>query len=257
MLDRLGLTAPSMHVPFESLEAGWDKVLDEAHQLGCRYIVVPSIPAAMRASLDDYRRAAEKFTRGAEGAAKVNLRFAYHNHDIDFAPIDRRLPFDVLLEASDPKLVGIELDLYWIVRSGQDPQRYFNRWPGRCKLVHVKDSLGAPQHRMSEVGAGIIDWPPLLARARAAGCEHFLVEQDDAAEPLASIATSFSYLHNLKVPAIPVHHGRLKQSIARWTMKDVALPELCRRAKKIGYDGIDLLYPDEWAIAREIGRAHV
>jgi len=144
---------------------------------GCRYVIVPSIPGALRASLDDYRRVADKFTRGAESAAKADLRFAYHNHDIDFAPIDRRLPFDVLLEATDPKLVGFELDLYWIVRSGQDPLRYFNRWPGRCKLVHVKDTRGAPEHRMTEVGSGIIDWPPLLARARSAGVEHFIVEQ--------------------------------------------------------------------------------
>jgi hydroxypyruvate isomerase len=253
MLDRLGLTAPSMHVPFESLDTGWDTVIDDAHHLGCRHVIVPSIPGALRASLDDYRRVADKFTRGAEAAAKANLRFAYHNHDIDFAPLDRLLPFDVLLDATDPKLVGFELDLYWIVRSGQDPLRYFNRWPGRCKLVHVKDTKGAPEHRMTEVGSGIIDWPPLLARARSAGVEHFVVEEDDAAEPLASITTSFSYLQNLRLPTIPAHHGRLKQSIARWTAKDVALPDLCRRAKKIGYDGIDLLYPDEWQIARDAG----
>jgi hydroxypyruvate isomerase len=253
ILDRLKLTAPSMHVPFESLDAGWDKVLDDARTLGCRYVVVPSIPGALRASLDDYRRAADKFTRGAEAAARAHIGFAYHNHDIDFAPLDRRLPFDVLMEATDPRLVGMELDLYWIVRSGQDPLRYFNRWPGRCKLVHVKDTFGPPEHHMAEVGAGIIDWPPLLARARAAGCEHFLVEQDDATDPLASIAASASYLRDLKVPAIPAHHGRLKQSIARWTMKDLPLPELCRRAKKIGYDGIDLLYPEEWSAARDAG----
>jgi hydroxypyruvate isomerase len=255
ILDRLGLTAPSMHAPFESLDAGWDAVLEDAHRLGCRYVVVPSIPGALRNSLDDYRRVADKFTRGAEAAAKANLRFAYHNHDVDFAPLDRRLPFDVLMEATDPKLVGMELDIYWIVRSGQDPLRYFNRWPGRCKLVHVKDTLGTPEHHMTEVGSGIIDWPALLARARGAGVEHFLVEQDDAAEPLASIATSFSYLKELllRLPAVPAHHGRLKQSIARWAMKEVSLPDLCRRAKKIGFDGIDLLYPDEWQIARDAG----
>jgi hydroxypyruvate isomerase len=253
MLDRFGLSAPSMHVAFEKLDAGWDAVLDDAHRLGCRYVIVPAIPAAMRVSLDDYRRAADKFTRGAEAAAKANLQFAYHNHDFDFAPLDRRLPFDVLLEATDPKLVGFELDLYWIMRSGHDPLRYFNRWPGRCKLVHVKDSLGGPLHRMTDVGSGIIDWPPLLARARAAGVEHFLVEQDDAAEPFASMTASFRYLRNLKLPVLPPHRGRLKQSIARWTMKDVPLPELCSRARAIGYDGIDLLYPDEWQTARDAG----
>jgi hydroxypyruvate isomerase len=207
----------------------------------------------LRTSIDDYRRVAESFTRGAEAAAKAGLGFAYHNHAVDFMPLDRKLPFDVLLEATDPSLVRIELDLYWIERAGQDPLRYFNRWPGRCKLIHVKDSLGAPDHRMTEVGSGIIDWPNLLASARAAGAEHFFVEQDDAMKPLDSIAASFSYLAQLKLPATTPHHGRLKQSIARWTMKDVALPDLCRRAKTIGFDAIDLLYPDEWLVARDSG----
>jgi hydroxypyruvate isomerase len=253
VLDQLGLSAPSMHVPFETTSLGWDAVLDDAHRLGCRYVVVPSIPDSLRTSIDDYRRVAESFTRAAEAAAKAGLGFAYHNHAVDFKPLDRKLPFDILLEATDPSLVRIELDLYWIERAGQDPLRYFNRWPGRCKLIHVKDSVGAPDHRMTEVGKGIIDWPNLLASARAAGAEHFFVEQDDATKPLDSIAASFSYLSQLKLAAIAPHHGRLKQSFARWTMKDVALPDLCRRAKTIGFDAIDLLYPDEWLVARDSG----
>jgi hydroxypyruvate isomerase len=252
-LDHLGITAPSMHVPFETMTSGWDAVLDDARQLGCRYVVVPSIPDALRKSLDDYRHFADQFNHAAEAAAKLDIGFAYHNHAVDFAPLERRLPFDVLLEASDPSLVRIELDIYWIERAGQDPQRYFNRWPGRCKLVHVKDSLGAPDHKMTEVGAGIIGWPPLLASARSEGAEYFFVEQDVSKNPLASIAASFSYLKKLELPAIAAHHGRLKQSIARWTMKDVALPDLCTRAAAIGFDGIDLLYPDEWPIARQAG----
>jgi hydroxypyruvate isomerase len=255
VLDGLGLTAPSMHVAFETMNDGWDGVLDEARRLGCRYVVVPSIPGALRKSIEDYRRVADQFTRAAELTAKAGMGFAYHNHEVDFAPLEGRLPFDVLLEATDPALVGFELDLYWIVRSGQDPLRYFNRWPGRCKLVHVKDTSGAPAHRMTEVGSGIIDWPNLLASARGAGVEHFIVEQDDATQPLASITTSFSYLKKLRLAALPTHHGRLKQSIARWTLKDGALPELCRRAKQIGFDAIDLLYPDEWQVARDAGMA--
>ena len=252
-LDHLGLSAPSMHVPFETMTAGWDGVLGDALELGCRLVVIPSIPDALRKTLDDYRRVADQFNRAAEAAAKMELGFAYHNHAVDFAPLERRLPFDVLLEASDPQLVRIELDLYWIERAGQDPYRYFNRWPGRCKLVHIKDSLGAPDHQITEVGAGIIDWPPLLASARAEGVEYFFVEQDVSKKPLASIRTSFSYLKKLQLPAIAPHHGRLKQSIARWTMQSVPLPELCARAKAIGFNGIDLLYPDDWSVVREAG----
>ncbi|GEM_PF-6854 len=253
VMDEAGLAAPSMHVAFEKIQDGWNGVLDDALRLGCRYVVVPSIPDALRKSMDDYRRVADQFTRAAEMTAQAGMGFAYHNHAVDFAPLEGLLPFDVLLEATDPKLVGFELDLYWIVRSGQDPLRYFNRWPGRCKLVHVKDTGGSPDHGMREVGGGIIDWPNLLASARSSGVEHFIVEHDDAKQPFDSIAASFSYLKNLKVAPPPKHRGRLKQSIARWTMRTVALADLCRRAKEIGFDGIDLLYPDEWQTARDAG----
>jgi len=253
VLDRLGLSAPSMHVSFEALGDGWNAVLEDAGRLGCRYVVVPSIPDALRGSIDDYQRVADRFNGAAQAAAKAGLGFAYHNHAVDFRPLDRKLPFDVLLDATDPALVRVELDLYWIVRAGQDPRRYFNHWPGRCKLIHVKDSLGAPEHRMTEVGSGIVDWPPLLASARAAGAEYFFVEQDDSSKPFASSAASFSYLKDMRLPAPVVQHGRLKQSVARWTMKEVALPDLCRRAKAIGFDGIDLLYPEEWQAARDAG----
>jgi len=255
VLDRLGLAAPSMHVPFDALGDAWNAAIDEAHVLGCAYLVIPSIPDGMRTSLDSYRRIAEKFNRAAETAAKSGLRFAYHNHAVDFAPLERRVPYDVLLEATDPSLVDTELDLYWIMRAGHDALRYFNRWPGRCKLIHAKDSSAGPDYRMADVGGGIIDWPNILSAARAAGAEHCFVERDDAPQPLANIAASFRYLRALKVPAAPARRGRLKQSIARWTMKNVPLEELCRRAKAIGFDAIDLLAPDEWQSVRDAGLA--
>ncbi len=253
IIDDLGLRAPSMHVPFSALDDNWGSVVGDAVALGCRYLVVPSIPAELRASLDSYRRVADRFNRAADAAATAGLRFAYHNHDVDFSPIDRRVPFDVLLEATNPALVAVELDLYWITRAGHDPERYYNRWPGRCKLVHVKDSGGAPDHRMEDVGRGMLNWPRLLSAARDAGVEHFLVEHDEPADPLLSIKTSFRYLHDLRLPTPVQRRGRLKQSIARWTVKDVALSEVCRRARAIGFEGIDLLVPDEWETVRAGG----
>src|SRR6266403_155543 len=78
--------------------------------------------------------------------------------DVEFAPLDGKLPYDVLLGETDPKLVQLEMDLYWITKAGQDPLAYFGRWPGRFPMVHVKDSAGPPDNRMVEVGAGKIDF---------------------------------------------------------------------------------------------------
>src|SRR5690606_9426780 len=99
-----------------------------------------------------------------------------------------------LLAETDPELVDFELDLYWTVKGGADPLEYFRRHPGRFPLVHVKDSTGAPEHQMTEVGKGTIDFAAIYAARRVAGIKHWYVEHDNPADPMASIRTSFRYL---------------------------------------------------------------
>src|SRR5207245_1055857 len=133
-------------------------------------IVAAWIPAEARRPLDDYKRIAESFNHAGAEARAAGRQFAYHNHDFEFVPLEGRLPYDVLLAETDPQLVQLEIDLYWITKGGQDPLAYFARWPGRVPLVHVKDSAGPPEHRLLDVGAGAIERIPLpdLCRAAAA-----------------------------------------------------------------------------------------
>jgi sugar phosphate isomerase/epimerase len=198
-MRRHGLTAPSAHVPLESLGPEWSRVLDDAHTVGHKFLVMPWLGEEHRSSLDSYRRIAERLNRAGEAANRAGIRFAYHNHDFEFHPTEGRLPYDVLLEATDPSHVLFELDLYWITRGGQDPLTYFARWPGRYPMVHVKDSAGPPEHRMADVGAGTIDWKRIFARRSEAGIEHFFVERDDPRDAFASIAASYSYLRDLEI----------------------------------------------------------
>ena len=198
-LRRAGLSAPSAHVPLESLGTGWDQVLADAHTIGHRYLVMPWLDEKDRTSLDAYRRIADRLNRAGEAASRAGIRFAYHNHDFEFHPIEERLPYDLLLESTDPGHVRFQLDLYWITKGGQDPLAYFARWPGRFPSVHVKDSAGPPEHRMADVGAGTIDWKRIFARRHEAGIEHFFVERDDPPDPFASIAASYKYLRGLEL----------------------------------------------------------
>jgi sugar phosphate isomerase/epimerase len=197
-IRRAGLTAPSAHVPLAALGEGWDRVLDDAHTVGHRYVVMPWLDQKDRPNLDAYRRIADRLNRAGEAAARAGIRFAYHNHNFEFAPMENRLPYDVLLESTDPKHVSFELDLYWITKGGQDPLAYFARWPGRFRMVHVKDSAGPPEHRMADVGAGTIDWGRIFKHREEAGIEHFFVERDDPPDPLASVAASYAYLRDLR-----------------------------------------------------------
>src|SRR5436190_863509 len=120
--------------------------------------------------------------------------------EVEFAGYFGKSARDVrgLLAKTDPKLVQLEVDLYWITKGGQDPLAYFARWPGRFPMVHVKDSAGPPDHRMVAVGAGKIDFKKIFAQSDQAGIKHYFVEHDDAADAFASIRASCEYLKRLE-----------------------------------------------------------
>jgi len=196
MLERHGLVAPAAHVQ-SIAPAAWRASLDAANIVGHRYAVVAWLPTEQRRTLDDFKRLAQMLNRMAGEARAAGLQFAYHNHDYEFVPLEGRLPFDVLLAETDPQLVWIEMDLYWITKGGQDPLTYFARYPGRFPMVHVKDSLGPPDHNMADVGAGTIDFRKIFARSAAAGIRHYFVEHDEPPDAFASIRASYDYLRRL------------------------------------------------------------
>jgi len=139
------------------------------------------------------------------------MQFAYHNHWFEYLPVNGKLPYDTLLQESDPDLVKMEMDLCWISVAGQDPVKYFDRYPGRFPLVHVKDvtkissvtaageqDFGDSMKEMTEVGSGVIDWKRIFAQSEKAGLKHYFVEHDNPKAPFDSIRTSYAYLERLR-----------------------------------------------------------
>lgn len=186
-LDGLGLTAPSAHIPLETLRTGLGPALDAAATIGHQYIVCPFILPNER-NADGFRRIADDLARiGAEVKGR-GMQLAYHNHDFEFAALpDGKLPYDMLL-AIDPSLLKMELDLYWITFAGRDPMAYISANPERFPLAHVKDlsRTGGTPH-MADVGQGSIDFRGIFSRAQF---RHFFVERDDTTDPLGSARTS-------------------------------------------------------------------
>ncbi len=197
-LEKRGLAAPSAHVPFETLRGNWRGALEDARVIGHRYVVVPWIPPQERRSLDGYKRIARLFNRAGAVARELGLQFAYHNQDFEFARRGGRVPYDVLLAETDPKLVALELDLYWITKGGGNPLAYFARYPGRFPMVHVKDMDKTRRRGMTDVGRGVIDFKKILARRAQAGITYCFVEHDQPADPFASIRASYDYLKHLE-----------------------------------------------------------
>ncbi len=113
-LRRTGLSAPSAHIPIELLGRSWAKTLDGARTMGHRYLIVPWLPDADRATSHGVKRIAGLFERAGKEAKAAGVRLGFHNHDVDFVPFaDERgsAPFDMLLQETDPDHVVFELDL--------------------------------------------------------------------------------------------------------------------------------------------------
>jgi len=198
LLDKHRLRAPSSHVDLKSVRTDWERTLDRAATIGQRYVVVAFVGVNERRTLSDWKSLAGEFNRAGEAAAKRGLRFAYHNHDVEFPLLEGEVPYDVLLRETDPKLVSFEMDLYWITKGGKDPLAYFARWPGRFPMVHVKDMDATPRQFFADLGTGTIDFRRIFAKGKQAGIQHYFYEQDETpGDAFASARLAYGYLRSL------------------------------------------------------------
>jgi sugar phosphate isomerase/epimerase len=199
LLKRLKLDAPAAHVQLSGLRGDLRAMLDAAQAIGHKYLLVAWLPVEERKTLDNYRRLADLFNEAGARIGREGLRFAYHNHDFEFAPIEGRVPYDLLLERTDPRVVKLEMDLYWTVKGGASPVEYFEKHPGRFHLLHVKDMDSTPRRFFADVGRGTIDFKSIFAQSRKAGVRHYFVENDEpAGSPFDSLRTSIEYLRRLE-----------------------------------------------------------
>jgi sugar phosphate isomerase/epimerase len=197
LLEKYHLSSPSTHLPYDSFQ-NWQKVLDDSKAIGHKWVTLPWIPEEKRRTVADWKAIAAQFNQVGAQARKSGLRFAYHNHDFELKPIDGVKPLDILLSETDPKLVDFEMDIYWVIYGGGDPFDYFNRFPHRFALAHVKDSSGPPDNKMVDVGQGKIDFRSIFAQSEKAGFKHYFVEHDQPADPIATIRNSYNYLQALR-----------------------------------------------------------
>lgn len=190
-----GLDAPSTHIAYGDFAANAAGVIEHALAVGHRFVVVPAVPDGERSTLDDYRRHAENFDRWAEGCGNAGLRFGYHNHSFEFDEIDGELPYDLLLAATDPERVQMELDLAWARGGDADPLAYFEAWPGRFPLIHIKDLDSAGNE--ADIGTGDVGFARVFAHAKQAGLEHGFVERDHPADARKSIRQNHAAIQSL------------------------------------------------------------
>lgn len=200
LLDDLGLRAVAGGAARKQLEDKLEPIAEASHLFGKSYVVCywPWLDSGKNKTLDDWKRLAADMNRIGGRVKSAGLRFAYHNHDIEFAVTEGRIPYDVLLAETDPALVDMELDLYWIQKGGQNALEYLRKHAGRFAIFHVKDMDATAARDKTCPGQGTIDFRPIFAEADKAGVKHYMVEQESTSEPIPCIERSYAYLSKLR-----------------------------------------------------------
>lgn len=209
LLDAAGLECPSAHLQFDNPDAAFE----QAHALGAHYATSSSLRAMLRPapygapgmSLDEAKRTADLANRIGEAARRAGLQYAYHNHDFEFADQGGgAIGYDLLLEETHPELVQFEIDCGWMFIGGKNPRDYFERYPGRFPMIHVKDFLPSAIQDSppagAELGHGVIDYVPIFAAAEKAGLKHYFAEQEGPFTRMTELQAAqqaFNYLHKL------------------------------------------------------------
>ena len=223
LLDDAGLKAPSAHLKL--MPDAYGPLLEDANAIGAHYATSSSLWAAIhppstaglapgqrptmaKLGLDGFKQLADVMNDLGTKTKAAGLQFAYHNHNYEFEKMpDGSFGYDVLVKNTDHELVKFEIDCGWMCAGGADPIAYMKNYPGRVKMIHVKEfqpingvstSLaGAARPKGTDLGQGFIDYKPIFEAGKAAGIEHAFSEQEEPypVSQMASAKVAYSFLH--------------------------------------------------------------
>lgn len=222
LLDDNGLKTYSGHYSFANYltkdsaeKEDIKRYIEVAQKLGQKYIVVPVPPTDNLSGLgpSDYQYFADKLNEAGQITKEAGIKIAYHNHAWELRKFGNNTKgLDIMIAFTDPDLVDFELDIFWLAKAGENPLDYFERYPGRFPLWHVKDmdrnavepldldgedmTNPGDKVRFTEVGSGNIDFVNIAREKDKAGLQYAFVEQDMiySDDKLASVRKSYDYI---------------------------------------------------------------
>lgn len=171
-----------------------DQCIEGARTLGQKFITWPWLDPNSR-TIEKFKLLTGKLNKIGEQVTKAGLGFAYHNHDFEFIDQNGEIGYDIVIRETDPKLVKLQLDLYWVMHSSKlSPAQLIDRQPGRFVMWHIKD-MDKVTRDYSELGNGSIDFTVILPHASRAGLQYYYIEQGGnfAKDPLQSVTDSAVY----------------------------------------------------------------
>lgn len=182
------LANPVSDTDWDATWAWWDTAIQAHKDAGMEYLVVAWIPTPE--SIEDLQAYCDYFNEIGEKTNAAGLKFGYHNHAFEFEEIDGNIMYDYMIENTDPSNVFYQMDVYWVVQGGHDPVDYFNKYPGRFELLHIKDEM--------ELGkSGEVDFENIFNNVDQSGAEYMIVEVERyTGTPVDGVQESYDYLNN-------------------------------------------------------------
>jgi sugar phosphate isomerase/epimerase len=203
-----GLRATSMHVGYDDLKKNPATVIANAKALGVKWVGLAWYPHEDKGFTEaDARHAIADFNQFGRTMKDAGLSFFYHNHGYEPVPFGNGTLLDLIIRETDPALVHFEMDVLWTWLPNVDPVALIRKYPGRFRLMHIKDmkpglprgslSGGLPADQQASIGEGQVNWPALMAAAEKDGFEYYYIE-DETPDPMTNVPKSIGYLEKLK-----------------------------------------------------------
>jgi len=192
ILGDAGVTCISSHFGITELRANQEDRIGWAKDVGLTQMIVPSLDAGEKPTVDDVKRAADEYNKMGEKAAAAGIQQGLHNEGFELSMVDGKRTYDVLFDLLDPKLVKFQFQVSTISR-GYDAAEYFTRYPGRFISMHVQ-GWSATTKKVVPVGQDTLDWKKIFTAAKTGGIKNYFVEMN-----LDMMKASVPYLRNLQV----------------------------------------------------------
>ena len=206
-LKGAGLRATSMHVGYDDLMKNPQTVIANAKALGATYVGTAWYPHQGAFTEADARKAIADFNAIGKTMKEAGLQFFYHNHGYEPVAFGDGTLLDLMIRETDPNLVKFEMDVLWTFLPNVDPAALIRKYPGRFKLMHIKDmkpgvprgslSGGLPDSLQAVIGQGQVNWPEVMKAAKADGLEYYYLE-DETPDPKGNIPPSVAYLGGVR-----------------------------------------------------------
>lgn len=197
-LKDLGLLAAGSHISISKLQEELDKVIEYSLEINDPFIICPGLPVNLRDSADTCKRTAELFNKIGQKCKDHGILFGYHNHNFEFQKFDGEFMLDIFAANTQPDLMFIELDTFWVEYTGLQSVDFINKYKERCAILHIKDMKSPEDKRNTIISKGIMDFKNITTQGKKYNVKWYTVEQEEFEESLLySVDEGYRYLRSI------------------------------------------------------------